>query len=109
MRTSGQCSICESGAEDIHLFLFDCQRSVEVWKELGMHEIVYQVKHIDRSGSFVIEFFICEKDYNTEYIQPVMMLQNSAAKVDQTKNENTNFYVKNPCRKNHKMHGGVSL
>jgi hypothetical protein len=37
-----------------------------------MHEIVDQVKHIDRSGSVVIEFFLCEKDYNTEYIQPVM-------------------------------------
>jgi hypothetical protein len=37
------------------------------------------------------------------------MLQNSEAKVDQTKNKNIDFYVENPCMKNHESHDGVSL
>jgi hypothetical protein len=57
---------------------------------------------INYTGKLRVEVELCN-------LGLIILLQNSAAKVDQTKNKNTDFYVENPCGKNHETHDGVSL
>lgn len=50
-----QCRICKSGAEDIRHLVFTCTRAREVWKYLGLEEIIDRALCTDRSGSVVLE------------------------------------------------------
>ena len=56
--TSGECPIYNEGAEDIVHLLFLCHTARELWASLGVHEIIEQAVHADRSGSAVLEYLL---------------------------------------------------
>uniref|UniRef100_A0A8R7UTU1 Reverse transcriptase zinc-binding domain-containing protein n=1 Tax=Triticum urartu TaxID=4572 RepID=A0A8R7UTU1_TRIUA len=39
IKVSGQCPVCEIGAEDIKHLLFKCTRGKHVWEALGIHDL----------------------------------------------------------------------
>ena len=45
----------QARAEDMRHLMFTCERAKEVWKKLGLHEIIGEVIQIDRSGSVILE------------------------------------------------------
>ena len=60
--TDGACPICHQDVEDIRHLLFDCYHAKELWKNLGIAEIVEEAKRIDRSGSVIIEHLLLHPD-----------------------------------------------
>lgn len=50
-----QCPVCKQGAEDLRHLMFTCERAKQIWKKLGLHEIITEVLPIDRSGSVILE------------------------------------------------------
>jgi ribonuclease HI len=58
---SGQCPVCEWGAEDIAHMLFKCDRAKEVWEALGIYPIIGKAADEDRSGSVVLEILLRPK------------------------------------------------
>ena len=49
--TSAQCPICTTHAEDIAHAIFKFGRASEVWKALGLHEIINSVAIRGRLGA----------------------------------------------------------
>jgi hypothetical protein len=43
------------GLEDIRHLMFTCRRAKEVWKLLGLEEVIDNAVCLDRSGSVVLE------------------------------------------------------
>jgi hypothetical protein len=50
-----QCPICKIGIEDIQHCLFTCCRANDVWKELGLQDIIQRAVVQDRSRSITME------------------------------------------------------
>lgn len=50
MRPSGQCPVCEKGAGDVMHVIFKCERATEVWKALGIWNLIEEAFLVD-SGS----------------------------------------------------------
>ena len=50
-----QCPFCAVGLEDIQHCLFTCNRLQEVWKELGVQNVIEDAVMQDRSGSVTTE------------------------------------------------------
>jgi ribonuclease HI len=59
IKTSGQCPVCSSGAEDIRHALFTCERAAAVWKALGLENIIAEALLADRAGQVSLEHLIC--------------------------------------------------
>jgi ribonuclease HI len=55
IKVSAQCPICWQGSEDIRHLMFTCGRAKEVWKSLGLEEVINNAVNLDRSGSVVLE------------------------------------------------------
>lgn len=55
IKVSPSCPICHDGPEYIRHLIFICKRAKEVWKSLGLDEIIDQALCTDRSGSVVLE------------------------------------------------------
>lgn len=55
---SGQCHVCDWGAEDIAHMMFKCDRALEVWEVLGLTNIIQSAALEDRSGSVVLEHLL---------------------------------------------------
>jgi hypothetical protein len=55
-----ECPVCRQGLEDIKHLLFTCKRAKEVWKKLGLENIINRALLVDRSGSVVLEFILCD-------------------------------------------------
>ena len=53
--TIGQCPVCTKGAKDIKHLMFTCYRAKQVWRALGILDIIEEVTRIDRSGSIILE------------------------------------------------------
>ena len=53
-----QCPICMGGAEDMRHLMFTCQRAKEVWRSLGLWEIIDKALVVDKSGSVTLEELI---------------------------------------------------
>lgn len=60
--TSGACPVCHQDVEDVRYLLFDCCHTRELWKHLGILEIVEEAKQIDHSGSVIMEYILLESD-----------------------------------------------
>jgi hypothetical protein len=45
-----ECPVCRQGPEDIKHLLFTCKRTKEVWKKLGLEEVINLALLVDRSG-----------------------------------------------------------
>jgi ribonuclease HI len=58
---SGQCPLCEIGAEDIKHMLFTCDKAKEVWRALGLGTLIREAARLERSGSTVLECILTSK------------------------------------------------
>ena len=57
MKVSPLCPFCASGLEDTKHILFQCQKAKEVWRRLGLAEIIAQACEVDHAGEAVLGFF----------------------------------------------------
>jgi hypothetical protein len=58
VKVSPQCPICKNGPEDICHILFGCLRAKEVWRLLGVSEVIEHTMTMDGSGSVVLEHIL---------------------------------------------------
>jgi hypothetical protein len=56
--TSGECTICHIGAEDIHHLLFTCEKAHEIWRQLGLSQVMEDAQSVDKAGSVVLEHLL---------------------------------------------------
>jgi hypothetical protein len=56
--TSGECTICHIGAEDIHHLLFTCETAHEIWRQLGLSQVMEDAQSVDKAGSVVLEHLL---------------------------------------------------
>jgi ribonuclease HI len=59
---SGQCPVCNNAPEDILHLLFHCGSAQQIWRDLGLENVIVDASLIDRSGSAVLEHLMREKD-----------------------------------------------
>lgn len=57
MKVSPICP-CSSGQEDTKHLLFQCQKAKEVWRRLGLDEIISRACDVDGAGEAVLEFLL---------------------------------------------------
>jgi hypothetical protein len=55
---SGQCPVCDRGVEDLTDMLFKCRGAKEIWKKLGLKEVIKSALQIDQAGSAVLDFLL---------------------------------------------------
>jgi ribonuclease HI len=60
--TSGQCPVCLLAAEDVKHLLFQCETARDLWRTLGLLNLVDEVLQIDRSGSVILELLFRGQD-----------------------------------------------
>lgn len=60
--TDDGCPICHGAAEDIKHLLFGCTHAKELWRNLGILQIVEEAMEVDRSGSVVLENLLLMND-----------------------------------------------
>lgn len=60
--SNGACPICHQGAEDVKHLLFQCVHAKDVWRRLGMLELIEDSTPVDRSGSVVFEHLLSLPD-----------------------------------------------
>jgi ribonuclease HI len=60
--TSGECPICQLGPEDIKHLLFLCPVATDLWRALGISEIINEALVVDRAGSAVLESLLSGQD-----------------------------------------------
>src|SRR3989337_1697310 len=58
MKVSPLCPFCASGLEDTKHLLFQCQKAKEVWRRLGLDEIIAQACEVDRAREEVLGFLL---------------------------------------------------
>lgn len=54
IKVSPQCPLCKQGAEDIRHLMSTCSRAWEVWRALGLRDILNQALAVDRSGLILL-------------------------------------------------------
>lgn len=52
---SGQCPVCHMGAQNVCHLMFTCMRARDVWRALGLKEVIDQALDSDRFGSIIFE------------------------------------------------------
>ena len=60
--SNGACPICHQGVEDVRHLMFQCVHAKEVWRRLGMLELVEDSIPVDRSGSIILEHLLSLPD-----------------------------------------------
>ena len=63
MKVSPICPTCSQGLEDTKHMLFPCSKSKEVWKRLGMDEIINKAREVDRAGEAILEYLLLLPDH----------------------------------------------
>lgn len=59
--TSGQCPICHTHAEDVEHMLIKCTRANQIWRCLGLHEIIDSPHDPLRSGASWYYAILCTR------------------------------------------------
>jgi ribonuclease HI len=59
---SGECPICQQGAEDILHLLFRCPTAQDMWEALGLQAAINEALQVDRAGSAVLEHLLRRND-----------------------------------------------
>lgn len=70
---NSQYPVCSSGAEDIMHALFNCPRARAIREALGVGKEMQNAVLVDRAGSAVIEFFLCDKSFQRPFMEPVQI------------------------------------
>ena len=60
--SDGACPVCHGAAEDIKHLLFECFTARELWRGLGILEILDEAATVDRSGSVILEHLLLAED-----------------------------------------------
>jgi ribonuclease HI len=60
--TSGQCPVCLLAAEDVKHLLFQCEMARDLWRTLGLLNVVDEVLQLDNSGSVILELLFRGQD-----------------------------------------------
>jgi hypothetical protein len=55
IKVSPRCPICKKGFEDICHLMFTCNRAKQIWKSLGLDEVIDKSLLLDTSGFVVFE------------------------------------------------------
>ena len=58
LKVSPQCPYCSRGPEDTKHLLFQCQKAKEVWKLLGLDEVIKRACEIDYAGEAILEYLL---------------------------------------------------
>ena len=56
--TSGECPICSHAEDDTLHLLFQCPTTHDMWRSLGLNDIIDEAMGVDRAGSAVLEFLL---------------------------------------------------
>uniref|UniRef100_A0A453ESM3 Reverse transcriptase zinc-binding domain-containing protein n=1 Tax=Aegilops tauschii subsp. strangulata TaxID=200361 RepID=A0A453ESM3_AEGTS len=62
VKVSPICPICSEGLEDTKHMLFRFTKAKEVWKRLGLDDIIEKACEIDRAGEAVLEYLLLLPD-----------------------------------------------
>ena len=62
VKVSPKCPACSSGPEDTKHLLFLCDRAKEVWRRLGMDDIIDRACKIDYAGEAILEYLLSLPD-----------------------------------------------
>lgn len=68
---NSQCPICNQSAEDISHALFKCERAKLVWEALGWKSSIEKAVLVDRSGTSIMDFLLCDQSSQNPYMEPV--------------------------------------
>lgn len=52
------CPVCNKFCEDIKHTLFLCEGAREIWRKIGLKEVVEEACAVDRSGCAVLDYLI---------------------------------------------------
>lgn len=55
MKTPMVCQVCSKDTEDLRHMLFTCDRATEVWKELGLLEVIEPLVNMERSIKLTLD------------------------------------------------------
>ena len=58
MKVTPICPTCSEGSEDTKHMFFLCSRAKEVWKRLGMDDIIDKACKVDLAGEAVLEYLL---------------------------------------------------
>uniref|UniRef100_A0A453HTW5 Reverse transcriptase zinc-binding domain-containing protein n=1 Tax=Aegilops tauschii subsp. strangulata TaxID=200361 RepID=A0A453HTW5_AEGTS len=58
MKVSPLCPTCSQSVEDTKHMLFLCTKAKEVWKRLGIDEIIDRACEVDRAGEAILEYLV---------------------------------------------------
>ena len=61
MITSAQCPICSSDCESIRRAMFLCPRVQEIWRILGLHDLVQEGCTLEREGGSGLAYLLQSK------------------------------------------------
>jgi hypothetical protein len=60
-----QCPVYSTGPEDICQLLFTFPRAWCIWEALGLHDVIKNAIIVDRSGSVVLEYTLCNQNWQS--------------------------------------------
>jgi ribonuclease HI len=60
VKVSAQCPLCVIDVEDTKHMLFNCGRAKEIWRRLGLKDLIMQATTNNRSGQEALEYLLCE-------------------------------------------------
>jgi hypothetical protein len=60
--TSGQCPVCLQAGEDVKHLLFQCDTARDLWRTLGLLDVIDEAMQLDRSGSVILEILFRGQD-----------------------------------------------
>ena len=53
------CPACKQGAEDVFHVLFRCHKAREVWRQLGLEDVIRHACGVDRAGEEILSYLNC--------------------------------------------------
>ena len=71
MITSAQCPICSSDCESIRRAMFLCPRVQEIWRILGLHDLVQEGCTLEREGGSVLAYLLQSKNSTNALVADV--------------------------------------
>ena len=69
--TSSQCPVCRVHAEDISHAIFKCPRAGEIWRVLGLQEMIIAASSEGRSGAEIIEQVLCDPCHQITFLNVI--------------------------------------
>ena len=68
MKVSPTCPTCSEGLEDTKHIFFRCRKAKDVWKRLGIIDIINKACEVDHAGEAVLEYLLLLPDQELRMI-----------------------------------------